>query len=202
MAVFLPPLAAHLAKVAAKDEGRYCMTGVRVLDPGDGTYRLEATDGRRAVILRGHSLDASLVPVMPELCEDSGRDGVIPLTDWLDGFKMVPKEKGYGRRDLPLGIDLGKHGFGMGTCGAQRQGRLLDGRFPNIDSVLPKRPATVSFAINPKLMIDLLQAALAVVGDEPRVMIHYFGKDKPVGLTCHTSDHGGVFFDGLIMPLS
>jgi hypothetical protein len=195
-------LAAHLAKVAAKDVGRYSMTGVRVLDPGDGTYRLEATDGRRAVVLRGPNLDAGLVPVMPDLDEDPGREGVIPLADWLDGFKMVPREKGYNCKEYPLGIDLGQHVFGMGTLGAQRQGRLLDGRFPNIDGVLPKRPARLSFAVNPAYLIDLLQIARAVLGDEKRVEVHFWEGGAPVGLSCMTADHGGVYLDGLIMPLS
>jgi len=202
MAVFLPPVVAALSKVAAKDEGRYSMAGVRVLDPGDGTYRLEATDGKRAVILRGYNLDADRVPEMPA-CEESVRasDGIVPSRDWVDGFKMVPASRHNGPA-IPLALVLRQDDVCMATLGAQRQCRLLEGRFPNFANVLPEKPAKVSFAVNPVLMIELLQVVKAIVGDEPKVMIHFWHPDQPVGLTCSTPDHGGVFFDGLIMPLS
>lgn len=201
MAVLLPPLAAHLAKVAARDEGRYSMAGVRVLDPGDGTYRLEATDGRRAAILRGYNLDTTPLPELPE-ADPSVRagEGVVPLADWIDGFKMVPAAR-VRRPQAPLALVLRRDDVCMTTVGAQRQARLLDGRFPSIDRVLPSGPAVVSFQVNPKLLIELLQIALAVCGDDPKVTIHFWKDGAPVGLSCMTAEHGGVFLDGLVMPL-
>lgn len=202
MAMFLPPLAAHLAKVAAKDVGRYAMTGIRVVDPGNGTYRLEATDGRRAAILRGNSLSPDLVPELPQADESAlASEGIIPTSDWEDGFKMVPK-KGPTGQEMPLALVLGKKGVGMATFGKLCQAPLLDGRFPNIDDVLPKGPAKLTFSVSAAYMIGLLQVARAVLGDEHRVDIHFWKDGAPVGITCHTSEHGGVFFDGLIMPLS
>src|SRR5438128_7492809 len=53
MALYLPRNLAPLATVAATENPRYAVTGVRVLDPGDGTYRLKATDGKRLAIVRG-----------------------------------------------------------------------------------------------------------------------------------------------------
>jgi DNA polymerase III sliding clamp (beta) subunit (PCNA family) len=200
MAVFLPHIAASLAKAAAKDEGRYAMAGVRVLDPRDGTYRLEATDGRRLIVLRGYNvLDGG-----PEPPDDVIYDGIIPTQDWTEGFKMVPRGNAWKGKQA-LSVELAKDRFLLTAPGAQREGALLDGRFPDFSAVLPKRPAVMSVAVNPKLLIELLQAALAVLpAGELRVEIHFYDKkgDCPVGISCKTGEHGGVYFDGLIMPLA
>ena len=41
--MFLPKNLAALAGVAAKEATRYSANALRVLDPGDGTYRVEVT---------------------------------------------------------------------------------------------------------------------------------------------------------------
>jgi hypothetical protein len=203
MAVFLPRVAAHVVKAAAKDAHRYAMNGVQILDPGDGTYRLEATDGKRAVILRGYNLDESLVPLIPELHEEESSVGIVPAADWLEGFKMIPKEKGWRRVEFPLGIRLGKTTYTMGTSGAQRQGGLLEGRFPEIERVLPGNEAKFTIAVNPQLLAELLMIAKHMCGEgNQRVLLHFYGPEVPMGMSFQSGEHGGVFVDALLMPLT
>lgn len=38
------------------NSGRYALSGVRAIDLQDGRYRLEATDGKRLVIIHGSSV--------------------------------------------------------------------------------------------------------------------------------------------------
>jgi hypothetical protein len=48
---------------------------VRVLDPEDGTYRLEATDGRRLAIVRGSCLHEEDYPELDTAHRGRGRAG-------------------------------------------------------------------------------------------------------------------------------
>ncbi|HKI37988.1 MAG TPA: hypothetical protein VKA46_39405 [Gemmataceae bacterium] len=59
MPVFLHRNLAALAGVAAREPSRYAANALHVLDPGDGTYRVEATDGKRLAIVRGPCPQAS-----------------------------------------------------------------------------------------------------------------------------------------------
>jgi hypothetical protein len=93
MALYLHRNLAALATVAAKENPRYAITGVRVLDPGDGTYRLEATDGKRLAIVRGSSVpeqEYSELDTVPAGAEQT----VVPREDWQRAFKLA---KGKGR---------------------------------------------------------------------------------------------------------
>src|SRR5262245_18935294 len=95
MTLFIPKSLVRLADLCAGEEGRYALTGVRVIDLEDGRFRLEATDGKRLVIVHGDSLApregapetfAALEPVA-----NSGTQTIVPAADWKRALRMGAK---------------------------------------------------------------------------------------------------------------
>src|SRR4051812_44575743 len=84
--LFIPKNLVRLADLCAGDEGRYALTGVRVIDLEDGRYRLEATDGKRLVIIHGDSLaprvGAPETFAALEAVANSGTQTIVPAADW------------------------------------------------------------------------------------------------------------------------
>jgi hypothetical protein len=206
MAVFLPPCVAAVSKAAARDVGRYSMTGVRVVDPGDGTYRLEATDGRRLAIIRGCSDDKVVYPPLAEV-PNGLPEALIAGDEWTQAFRM-------GKKERPVGLVIGTQPAAdddetakeevvltFAVDGQSFQTRPYDGLFPPVQEALPKRPALVEFRLDPTLLAGLMDVAAALgLRDNGGVTFLYFGKDQPLGLIGHNDQ--GQFLDCLLMPLS
>ena len=75
---------------------------------------------------------------------------------------------------------------------------LVDGRYPDVESVIPMHGPLVSVRVNPALLAELLKLAMAI---EPvGITLLYYGKDEPIGLL--TSNEQGQTFDAILMPLS
>jgi hypothetical protein len=179
-----------LAKLAAEASTRYTLPGVRVIDPGDGTYRLEVTDGRKLAIVRAGCADPRGAP--PELPGCGPGALVIPSADWVEAFKMVPRRQDW------LGLGLAGGSFTFAVPGASKEGAPLDGTFPNVATVLPKRGPLVSFAVNPEFLRDV--AELAVKLGLERLDVLYFKHGAPVGFLGHNDL--GQYLDALLSPLT
>lgn len=199
MALYLPRNLGALSKLAPKENPRCAFAGVRVFDNGD-TYRLEVTDGKILCIARGQSDTKD--PGYPPL--DAAPNGagvaVVPRESWEQAFELAKKDKAL--RAFPVGISLGEGSLTFAVREHTFTAEPLAGSYPNVDGIIPKRPPLVNFVINPKIMIAVCQAALALMGDdESRALtVCYYGKDEPLGAMCSTSE--GLFVDFLIMPLN
>ena len=197
MTLFIPKTLVRLADLCAGEEGRYALTGVRVIDLEDGRYRVEATDGKRLVIVHGESLaprvGASETFAALEAVANSGTQTIVPAADWKRALRMGAK-----RLDK-VGLVISTE-FVTLACGSETlTARPVEGRFPSIDMVLPKTPSLVKFTVNPGALAGLLHAADALQPAEG-VTVWFYAPGKPIGFTAKNAD--GVFFDALLVPLS
>lgn len=211
----LPPVLAALTKVAAKDVGRYSMTGVHLILKPTG-YRAEATDGRRLIRVDcDYPADPENYPEIPGFLESSGGGGgtevVIPTKVWEKAFKASPRSH-YSKPILeniavsigkPIG-DAGHHLTALGSTDLEtvtvHQARPVEGRYPQTDCVFPKESARkAGVYVNPKLLIELLQAMLPFTDpDNNRVEIILNGDNVPLCIKAGAT----VKAVGLLMPLS
>jgi hypothetical protein len=187
MPVFLPKNLAALANVTARDAGRYAANALRVLDLG-GAYRVEATDGKRLAVVRGPAKEESY----PALPNAGTGELLVGSADWRAGFRLGGKQR-------PVGLAAEGDKLTLAVGEQAVTGTAPGGRFPDFAGVLPRRPAPLSFRIDPLLLIGLLQAA-AALDPVNGVGVLFYGADKPVGLIAHND--AGQFFDGLLMPLT
>src|SRR5437868_8568396 len=99
MAPCLPRDVAAPAKSTARENPGYAVTSVLVRDPGDGTYRLDATDGRRLAIVRGSSVDTQAYPQL-QTVPDGAAECLVGRDDWQRAFKLgTPRG-----RDMAIGF--------------------------------------------------------------------------------------------------
>lgn len=201
-----------LLRLVDDGAGRYSMAGVAVIaQAGDAPAWLVATNGKVAGIARdlspddpdafiAHNLKTGTLPE-PRVSGVRLQPIVVPADTFGQAVKAVPK-----KADRFALVTDGERLGVLQPGGALATDNVLEGRFPDVESVLPKGPPLVTVHLNPAYLIALLQAAMEVTGDSaqaknggPRVALRYYGKDKPVGVTAHSPD---VTFDGMIMPLT
>jgi hypothetical protein len=199
--IYLPRSAGRLASLAAGDSARYALTCVRVRELPGGQFRVEATDGKALGVLRGPSLpskaDRRAAQALPRP-ESLALEALLPAASLRKAFKALPKgDRGGGRR---LGVLLANPQSLLVVGDGVLPQPTADARFPDFGSVLPARPALVSFRVNPDLLVDLLKVAAAAMEEGGGVEILYWGAGKPIGLISQGAD--GVAFDGLLMPLA
>src|SRR5262245_11646395 len=97
MALYLPATLGPLAKLCPSDNGRYSMAGVRVYDPGDGTFRCDVTDGRYLLIARG---------VCPLDDDTPGNfPAIIPAGPWKDIFDEKAKDPRGNLEPIRIQVD-------------------------------------------------------------------------------------------------
>src|SRR5262249_48003010 len=96
--LYLPRNLGCLATLASKQGGRFMTDCLRVLDPGDGTYRVEATDGKRLAIVRGRGDAADYVALAD--AEDVGGEARAPARQWKEAFAKL------GDKRRPVGLGL------------------------------------------------------------------------------------------------
>jgi hypothetical protein len=190
MPLFLHRNLGPLAALAARDATPYSANALRVQDPGDGSYRVEVTDGRRLAVVRGPCPQAEY-PALGAT-PHAAADVLVPVTDWKAGFRL-------GGRQRPVGLAADDSKFTLAVGDQAVAGACAGGRFPDFAAVLPKRPAPFGFRVNPELLAGLLLAA-AALDPAGGVWLLLYGPDAPVGVACHND--AGQFFDGLIVPLT
>jgi hypothetical protein len=216
--LYLPRSVASILPFAAKEAGRYAaMTGVRVcrFADKDGHYfKVEATDGKRAVILRGPCK-------MPAVDHDAlinapngVHEALVEARELKRAFDLcIPRDfKSRSGATPPLGLELSEHQVVMAGPGGTITTNALEGRFPDIRQVLPKQGAKMGFRVNPHLLSELLLTASQFL-DEAGMFVEVLfwegeGEADPKGQpTCHpvgviARNAEGITFDSLIMPIS
>lgn len=197
MTLFIPKTLKALADLTA-ESGRYALAGIRVIDPGNGGYRLEATDGRRLLIAHGTSVaptaGAKETFASLEAVANSGIEAIISADDWRKAMRMGPKR--FPAIGLVMNPDCITCAAGAETLSA----KPLDGRFPDVNRVLPKTPPILRFCVDPKMLAGLL-VAMAAIEPEGGITLLWYGPDKPLGLMAKNATQQ-LFLDALLMPLS
>jgi DNA polymerase III sliding clamp (beta) subunit (PCNA family) len=202
--LLLPPNMAHVGKCAAKDGARYAMTAVRLNAMPNG-YRAEATNGRILARVDGVHKDAPEdYPTFPALAAapNSGTSALVPLDSWADAFKL-PAKRGHDRLKCVATI-IGANEVTFGGTDLERcrtlNTRLVDGRWPDTDAVLPQDAPSATITLNADLLVELLRVASEFSPDgEGRVTLEVHAGNKPAVIR---TSNGSQQFTGLIMPLS
>jgi hypothetical protein len=200
MLLFIPRSLCALKRVAAKSEhARFGATqGIRItLAPG--LYRAEATDGRRTMIVQG--LTPTEEPPWPgfkELPDDACEAVILPKD--LERACKVGEDFLQTRFNM-LGIATLGNDVCLGLGSDLVTARTVEGRFPNISQVVPKKRPLFTFSIDPKLFAETLLAMADLLPDESRaVHCFYYGEGLPVGF-CARNPENGAMIDALIVPL-
>lgn len=194
----LPTTLAPLANVCDKNARRANLstTGVKLtLEKPDTEgpytaipkYTATATDGRRLIRLTGHcEYAAEDYPTFPALASapNGASSAVVPAADWKKAFADIGKIKSHvkpllrsvacviGETQTTLaGTDLDRIAF--------YQPRNMDGRFPDVNLVLPPQAEALAVvSVDPFLLGDLLLTiAKMTSADNNRVDIELHGKD-------------------------
>jgi hypothetical protein len=204
MLLFLPRNLGAVAKVAARDGSRFAMQNVRVVDFGNGTFWVEATDGKMLMIARGPCEADPEFPLPEGFIPNGPGEVLLGVGDWQELLRIESGEAGRGprgRSPVPVVLAQDTEGKVLGVkFMGQRWLNPAEGRFPDTDQVMPKGRGLVRVKVGAKILIDLLQAARGVAGPEVGVEFHWYGNNRPIGLTCEGP--GGLVLDMLLMPLT
>jgi hypothetical protein len=203
--IFLPKNLGTLATLAAGDEGvRYALSGVHVLDEGD-YYRCEVSDGRVLAIVCGP--DARATDAAQRITDEQLQaveeapggtfDVIVPAGRWKEAFRQLP-------RDAALGLTAGEGVITLASPHCVARCTPTEGRWPDVDSVLPPGGPLVRLRVNPKMLARLLEVAAAFSAPDPfeppAVDLLWYGRDKPLGVVGKNRE--GQIFDALLMPLT
>ena len=167
MLLFIPRSLCALKRVAAKAEhARFGATqGIRIA-LASGVYRAEATDGRRAMIVQG------LIPG-----EDPPWPGFKDLPDDACEAIILPRDL---ERACKVGEDFLQSRFGLfgiatmgndvclGLGSELVTARTVEGRFPNINQVIPKKRPLFTFSFDPKTLAETLLAMAELLPETDR----------------------------------
>ncbi len=190
MLLYLPRTLVCLGALPTRDASRYALQAVRVRDPGGGLYRAEATDGRLLAVLRGPIPDADY-PALDGHDPAGGGEVLVGRDDWQRAFRLGDKAR-------PVGLAATGGELVLAVGDQALTATPAEGRYPDVDQVLPRHGPLVAVRLDPQLLGALLKVA-AAVNPDGGVDLLYYGPGKPVGLMTCTDD--GHAFDGLLMPL-
>jgi hypothetical protein len=200
MLLFIPRSLCALKRVAAKSEHHKfgATQGIRIA-LASGLYRAEATDGHRAIVVQG--LVPGEEPPWPGFKElpDDAFDAIILPKDLERGCK-VGDDFLQSRFGL-LGIATIANGVCLGLGDDIVTARTVEGRFPKMDQVIPKKRPLFTFRVDPKFMAETLLAMADLLPEGNRaVQFFYYGDGFPLGF-CAKNSETGMMIDALVVPL-
>jgi hypothetical protein len=188
---------------AAAEHTRFGATiGIKV-KTFDDKLRLEATDGRLLGVVQCYAEDDAKkcedVVESMDLDPDGAEEVIINAKDWKNGFKQVPKDTLRGADSVVMCTKDRRATFA--NMVGRIEGWQVEGRFPNVDQVIPQQIPLFKVRVDPKLMIRMMQTCLDFTSDEARgVVIAFYGERQPLGFLVQNADLNQVF-DGLLVPL-
>ena len=204
--LLLPRNLAGLAKLCAAESARFSMTGVHVLEYQD-RYRLEATDGKRLIIVQGEKQDEQTLNYADSLtaqtlaeASDGCFDYVVPADAWTRAFRLPTKQR---KQESSVGLVASDQRITLAVEDGQFTAQPVEGHYPNCQQVIPRKPATFSIRVNARLLADVLlaMATLASESDYPSVDLLFWDRSHPLGVQL-PSPTGGYACDALLMPLT
>jgi hypothetical protein len=207
--LLLPANLAVLVKAAAREQ--HCRfgatTGIRLTATRDG-YQAEATNGRILARVKGAMpFDPQDYPDVPALqsAPQGGTVGTIPAEVWSKAFKGVPRRPVKPVLGTVAAV-LGKDQATLVSTDLENANvqspRLVEGRWPNSDQVFPKGKPRFTINVDAKLLIDLLQVAMAFSSQDHnnKVTMEFHDRNNPIAIRTKSDD--GQEFSGLIVPLA
>jgi hypothetical protein len=206
--LLLPANLASLVKLAARNQ--HCRfgatTGVRLSATPTG-YRAEATDGRILGIVTGNlPADPQDYPEVPALTSapTGETQGTIPAEVWSRAFKSIPKKTARPILGNLVAV-LGKDQATLVSTDLENVNvltpRLVEGRFPDTDKIVPKDKPRLTVNVDAKLLIELLQVASAFSSEDHnhKVTMEFYDSARP--FVVRTRSDEGQEFTGMAVPL-
>lgn len=151
----IPPAVFAVMKCAAEESTRYAINGVLIERMDDMSCRAVTTDGRRLMFVQWDDEESwKQFPL-----EDKPRKGfraLVPMVFWKHAKALAPVALGEHAPDGKLRLVSTKGGIT-----ATLVAKVLDGKFPDIDSVVPKYEIgkdAVEFYIDPILLAECVKA--------------------------------------------
>jgi hypothetical protein len=181
-----------LAAVCGEHD-RFSAGCVRLIDPGNGLYRAEATDGRILAIVQGPSDGIGGTDPNPDLTE-----ALIPADEWAAGLALDKKAK----QVLVGSVGDDQPDVNFASLTQIRRVRQGEGRWPDVGRVIPSQTPLFSVLFDPAHLIRLLRLFQAFAAEtERRVALHYYGpKGFVLGFSARNGETGQVL-DALLVPL-
>ena len=130
--------------------------------------------------------------------------GTIPAEVWSKAFKGVPRRPVKPVLGTVAAV-LGKDQATLVSTDLENANvqspRLVEGRWPNTDQVFPKGKPRFTINVDAKLLIDLLQVAMAFSSQDHnnKVTMEFHDRNQPFAV--RTKSDEGQEFSGLIVPL-
>lgn len=196
-----------VANVASKDEVRRYLCGVH-LTATEEKVRAEATDGGALLRVEAPRQKVEDFPAIPGLEAGNLDAGIIPA-DTYAKFLRANKAK---RDRLPILANVAvsmqngdRHSVTLAFTDLENptvtRTPLVEGPFPNVDTVIPKGDPVATFSVDPVLLANLLLSIADVLPDARRgshvVSFRVYSKDtdKPVRID---AEEGGTTALGVI----
>ena len=140
----LPAALAPLADIAAKDEGKYAMTGIQ-LAIADKKYTAAATDGKRLLYITGPAPEATNYPNGPIHTAPNGQSlSIVPAKNWKEAFRatvaLAKRNKGALVGDgvaVSISQDVTSFAAIAKTGNTFDQAKNIEGRFPPYKDIVP-----------------------------------------------------------------
>jgi len=199
MLLFIPRSLCALKRVAAKVEhSRFgATTGIRILLI-PGLFRAEACDGHRAMVVQGLiPLQNPPWPGFKELPDDACEAIVLPK-DLEKASKLGDGWSHYGL----IGVATVGSELYLGLGSDLINTRTVEGRFPELERVIPKKRPLFTFRFDPKTLAETLLAMCELLPDYGReVQCFYYGEGQPLGF-CAKNSETGMMIDALISTFS
>jgi len=131
--------------------------------------------------------------------------GTIPAEVWSKAFKAVPNPRKVNPILGNLAVVLGNNQATLVSTDLDNVNvltpRLVEGRFPDTDKIVPKDKPRLSVSVDAKLLIDLLQTAVAFssADENNRVTMNFYDAKRPFVVRSSTAE--GPDFLGMAVPL-
>jgi hypothetical protein len=201
MLLFIPRSLCALKRVAAKTEHhRFGATqGIRIAVAA-GLYRAEATDGHRAIIAQGlASTEEPPWPGFKELPDDACEAIILPK-DLERACKTG--DNSLQSRFGTVGVATMGNNVCLGLGADLVTASTVEGRFPRMDQIIPKKRPLFTFRVDPKTLAETLLAMADLLPDEDRaVQFFYYGDGLPLGFRARNAQTG-MMIDALVVPLT
>ncbi len=152
-----------------KRESRFADGSVHV-KLEDAGYTVEATDGMKMIRVKGeYRGSAEEYPGNPAMdaMKNGSNDGLIPAVTWKKAFAAAGKVKSTKPLLRSVAIKVGENDAAMSSTDLDSTNydytRQVEGRFPKIDSVIPKNEPKASITLDPKQVLVAVKAMCDVL---------------------------------------
>lgn len=206
-------LPTNLAKLAnlTDDSGtgnRWAATGVLLTVNADNTFEAAATDCKSLLVVRGPCGAQDEYPEIAAMKDSPNGHmrGIVPAAVWAKVFAQADK---MNRRQPKLHYVATKIGETVATFGATNletspveSATLVEGRFPPIHDIIPRKTPKFKVRFDPSLLTELLTTIVSICPkEEAGVEMAFFGCGKPLKFTAKNVALGQEL-TAIFMPFS